>query len=103
MDTFNPNQMPPIQSQIDNKKSYGPLIAVILILAIIIIGSLYFLNERASQPSYAPIEAQQNDDITATLQLQGKSDDLSSIEADLNATEVDNLDQGAAVIQTELQ
>lgn len=100
MDTFDPNQMPPMQSNID-KGSIGPLIAVIIILALIIVGGLYFLKERASQPTYVP--AKTGDSITASLNQQSSSDELDSIEKDLNATNIDNLDQGAAAIETQLQ
>lgn len=101
MDTFNPNQMPGFQGQVE-KKSSGPLIAVIIILALIVVGGLYFLKERASQNTYVP-ESSVSDPITESLMQQSSSDDLDSIEADLNATNLDNLDQGAAVIQAELQ
>jgi len=99
MDTFNPNQMPPIYTD-TNKKSAGPLIAVIIILALIIIGGLYFLKERASQPVYP---ATTSDVITDSLNSQSSSDDLNSIEADLKATDIDNLNQGAAAVDAELQ
>lgn len=101
MDTFNPNQMPPMANQ-EEKKSMGPLIAVIIILALIIVGGLYFLKQRSSQPAYVP-PVTENDSITASLNQQSNSDDLNSIDTDLNATGVDNLDQGAAVIEAELQ
>jgi len=100
MDTFNPNQMPPMGGEAP-KKSIGPLIAVIIILALIIIGSLYFLKERASKNSYVPM-TEQEDNITASLKQQSATDDLNSIEADLNAENFNNLDQGAAAIQAEL-
>lgn len=103
MDTFNPSQMPPMQSE-PEKKSIGPLVAVVIILAIIIIGGLYFLKERASQEIYSPTPTTEEDDsIVNTLNEQDSSDELDSIEADLNATDLDNLDEGAAVIETELQ
>jgi|SRR3989344_6377803 len=100
MDTFNPNQMPPIGSIDSQKKSSGPLIAVIIILALIVIGGLFFLKERIGQDTYVSPEI---DSVTQDLQTQGNSDDLSSIEADLNATNLDNLDQGASVIQAEIE
>lgn len=101
MDTFNPNQMPnmPVQT---GKKSAGPLIAVIIILALIIVGGLYFLKERSSQDVFVPV-VEEGDTITESLSQQGSSDELESIEADLNATNLDNLDQGAATIEAELQ
>jgi len=103
MDTFNPNQMPPMPGvgSVAPKKSSGPLIAVIVILALIIIGGLYFFKARMSErEAYAPAT---EDAITESLNQQGTSDELGSIEADLNATDIDNLDQGAAVIEAELQ
>jgi hypothetical protein len=102
MDTFNPNQMPPIQSSGTNNKSAGPLVAVIIILALIIVGGLYFLKERSSQPTYVP-EVPAGDSVTDSLNNQGSTDDLSSIEADLNATDVNNLDQGATAVEASLQ
>ena len=100
MDTFNPSQMPPMQAE-PTKKSIGPLVAVIIILALIIVGGLYFLKQRSSQPIYVP-PAEQSDTITESLNKQSDSDELNSIEADLNATDLDNLDQGAAAIEAEL-
>lgn len=91
--------MPPM-SAVPQKKSTGPIIAVIVILALIIIGGLYFLKARVSEPVYEPA---QSDAMTESLRKQGSSDDLNSIEADLKATNVNNLDQGAAVIEAELQ
>jgi len=100
MDTFNPNQMPPLQS-IPPKKGNGPIIAVLVVLVLIIIGGLYFLNTRSSNKPYVPSTG--GDPMTESLNQQSSSDDLNSIEADLNATNIDNLDQGAAVIEAELQ
>ncbi len=101
MDTINPNQMPAFQGQVE-KKSSGPLIAVIIILALIVVGGLYFLKERSEQNSYVPQNVEE-DTITESLMQQSASDDLDSIEADLNATNLDNLDQGATAIQAEIQ
>jgi hypothetical protein len=107
MDTFNPNQMPPLMSQQPQKKSSGPLIAVIIILALIIVGGLYFFKERVSQPQYIPPASTETqaatDTITESLNRQSNSDELDSIESDLNATSIDNIDQGAAAIDAQLQ
>lgn len=110
MDTFNPNQMPPVTGETMNKKSsVGPLVAVIIILALIIIGGLYFLKERSAQQVYTPPQEQQaqqiqeTDPVTASLNKQGSSDDLESIESDLKATNIDGIDQGAAAVEAGLQ
>jgi hypothetical protein len=102
MDTFNPNQMPPIQSQ-PAKKSIGPLVAVVIILALIIVGGLYFLKQRASQPVYTPPAVTTSDAMIDSLSKQGNTDDLNSIESDLNATDVNSIDQGASAIDAQLQ
>lgn len=109
MDTFNPNQMPPMQPS-NEQKSVGPLIAVIVILALIIIGGLYFLKTRSAEKVY-PIQQPatqsqtqvETDNVTSSLKQQNKTDDLKSIEADLNATDLNNLDQGASVIEADLR
>jgi hypothetical protein len=103
MDTFNPSQMPPVQSQPEKKSSIGPLVAVVVILALIIIGSLYFLKERSAQLPYVPPAEPRGDAVAESLNKQSSSDDLSSIENDLNSTNLDNLDQGAAAVEAELQ
>lgn len=103
MDTFNSNQMPQMSgpaSPMEHKKSNGPLIAVIIILLLIVIGGMYFLGQRMNGDYGVPADS---DEITASLKTQGTSDDLNSIEADLNATQVDNLDQGAAAFESEMQ
>ena len=99
MDTWNPDQMPPMYED-TNKKSVGPLIAVIIILALIIIGGLYFLKQRTSQKVYP---AATSDTVTDSLNKQSSSDDLNSIEKDLKATDVNNLDEGSAAIDSQLQ
>lgn len=98
---MNPNQMPPMQTNMETDSSKGPLIAVIIILALIIIGGLYFLKERNSQITEMPV-VPQRDQMAESLKVQGTSDDISSIEADLNSTNIDNLDQGAAVLEAQL-
>lgn len=99
MDTFNPNQMPLTQNM--DKKSKGPLVAVIIILVLIVVGGLYFLRQRANQEVFIPVES--GDSVVESLNQQSSSDELESIEADLNATDLENLDQGAAAIEAELR
>lgn len=109
MDTFNPNQMPGVGMQnMPEKKSMGPLVAVIIILALIIIGGLYFLKTRSSKTPYVPVVQNENaaiatDSITDSLKAQGTSDSLKSIESDLRATDLNSLNQGAAAIGAQLQ
>lgn len=61
--------------------SSGTIIGVIVILLIIILGGFYFWSKRVG-----------NDAQLDEINMQSKTDDLSAIESDLNATEIENLD-----------
>jgi len=76
-----------------NENSVGPVIAIIIILAMIILGGLYFWNERSNQPATSNEALSGSlEEMTASIEKQSSSDETSSIEADLNNTNVDNLD-----------
>ena len=62
----------------------GPIIAVVVILAVVLVGALYFWGQRTQD---AVME--QN---VESIEEQSASDETSSIEADLNSTDVDNID-----------
>lgn len=91
--------MPPITKDME-KKSHGPLIAVVIILALIIVGGLYFLKQRTSKIEYGTTNG---DVIVESLNTQSSSDTIESIEADLNATDLNILDQGATAVEAEIQ
>lgn len=75
------SQQPPQQ----NGSSAGPIIGVIVILAIIILGGLYFWSQRANND--VNVEG-----IIEEIDTQSEADDTSSIEVDLDATDIENLD-----------
>lgn len=87
--------------------SVGPVIGLILILAILIIGSLYFWGKRAEKMTPVNLETTQNvknetgtaDAQTQRLQTQSSSDDTTSIESDLNATDFQNVGNGSELLQ----
>ena len=64
--------------------SVGPIIAGIVILAVIIFGALYFMGDREGNRA---LQDQLN-----TIDQQSESDATADIEADLNATDVENVD-----------
>jgi hypothetical protein len=72
------------------ESSVGPMIGIIIILAVIVLGGLYFWGQRANKSGNAL------DENTAAeldqIQSQSSSDEVSSIQADLDATDIDSLD-----------
>ncbi|MDO8569296.1 MAG: hypothetical protein Q7R89_00715 [bacterium] len=66
----------------EGEGSNGLIIGAIVILVIIILGGLYFWNQRAAS----------DEAVINEINLQNNSDEAAAIEADLNATDIENLD-----------
>ncbi len=79
------------------KSGVGAVIGSAIVIILLILGALYFWGEKLSEQEQTPV---QNNSVSATdavvekLNQQSSSDDLSSIEADLNATEWSNPEEG---------
>lgn len=88
MDNLNQNPM----ATPKETKSWGPMIGLIVILALIIVGSVYFfLSEDKLSTSGEPSVADIENDLEK-LRSQSESDELADIEADLRATNLSDLD-----------
>ena len=61
--------------------SSGPLIGAIVILAVIILGGLYFWGQRAA-----------NDAVIDETSTESGSDETAAIEADLDTIDIESLD-----------
>lgn len=81
----------------ENKSSIGSIIGTIVIIAIIVLGGLYFWGKRIEEnkskenliTDFTPGEVD-NFQASASTEVSS-SDELDSIEADLNATDLDSL------------
>jgi hypothetical protein len=81
----------------ENKSSIGGIIGTIIIIAIIILGGLYFWGKRVEE---AKLKQDLVSDTTqpteyneaAAIRSVSQGDDYASIEADLKATNMNNLD-----------
>ena len=71
--------------------SAGPIIGIIIILAIIILGGLYFWSQRIKDVITTD-DTMMTDEILNSINTQNSTDDTSSIETDLNSTDIENLD-----------
>ena len=96
MPIMNPSPMPGQES-----KSVGPLIGVIVIIAVIVLGGLYFWGQRLDEQKQSEA-ALQNDAATQELETQNTSDEVADIEADLNATNLEGLDTEMNQLETEI-
>ena len=84
----------------ENKSSVGSIIGTIVIIAIIILGGLYFWGKRIEEnkskenliTNFTP--GTEETAGTNTTNNIGASDELDAIDADLNATVLDGLDAG---------
>jgi hypothetical protein len=90
-----------------NKSSIGSIIGTIVIIAVIILGGLYFWGKRVEEAKLRQslvtdnTPQQQTNEINeaAAIKSISPSDDLPTIEADLKSTNLDNL--GAEINATQ--
>ncbi len=82
----------------ENKRAIGPVIGLVIILALIIIGSIYFWHSRKTNPDYTNYNTTEQDSTsTDAIKSQSSSDDINSIDADLqsyNDSSIDGADSG---------
>jgi hypothetical protein len=75
-----------------NESSVGPVIATIIILAVIVLGGLYFWGQRGDNNGTAPQTPTTSSADLNAINSQSSSDDTSSIQTDLQNTNTENLD-----------
>ena len=105
------NQNPPlIEPAKPQGGSRGAMIGSIIIIIVLILGGLYVWTKRETLPAPMPSEGMESaedimnlpdNDLTA-LTSQSNSDELSSIEKDLNETGLQNLEVELGAIEQEL-
>ena len=93
-------------------KKYGLVLIildVILVLGLVVMGASYIRmsQERAlpsptPMPTSLPTPSEETDAQTSALEEQGTSDEVEDIEADLEATELSDIDKELEDIESEL-
>ncbi|KND48712.1 MAG: hypothetical protein AB198_00120 [Parcubacteria bacterium C7867-003] len=97
-----PQNSPSQSSMPENKSSIGSIIGTIIVIAIIILGGLYFWGKRVDEAKMkqdlvsgenteTPTESDEQSMEANSIKSVNDSDDLNSIEADLKATNTTNL------------
>jgi hypothetical protein len=97
---------PKMNTSNEKESSAGPIAGSIIVIVIIILGGLYFLNQRTSDvddsgPTGDQIRLE-GDEATLDLATQNESDEVDDIEADLDATSLEDLDKELGDIDAEL-
>lgn len=88
-------------SMTTERESKGPVVGIVVIIILLILGGVYLWQSEA--PTETPVEtATTTDTTTDDLNTQGTSTDESSIEADVNATSLNNLDKESVEIEGQL-
>ena len=81
----------------ENQAWIGSIIGTIVIIAVIILGGLYFWGKRVEESKLKESLVNGSTEQTAdslevkNIESVSSSDDISSIQADLSATNLDNL------------
>lgn len=88
------NMMPPMPEE---KSHFGAISGIVIIVVILALGGLYLWGKELNNQEPATSEnGVMNeavvDSSTQALETQGTSDNVSDIEADLNNTNLENLD-----------
>ncbi|MFA7216497.1 MAG: hypothetical protein WC095_00725 [Candidatus Paceibacterota bacterium] len=83
----------------ENKSSIGSIIGTIIIIALIILGGLYFWGKKIENSRNAQEltseDVMTDEEIAAesdSIKQTNSSDSIQSIETDLSATNIDNID-----------
>lgn len=82
----------------NKETAVGPIVGVIIIIAVIVLGGLYFWGQRNAKTQTPPLDQTQETTLNnmrkqeaSVIINQSTSTDPSTIEADLNATDVNGL------------
>jgi len=88
----------------ENSSSLGPIVGAIIIVAILVLGGLYYWGADLAQNQNAPTPEEimnEPDPQLQSIETQSSSDTVTSIEADLEATNLESLDQELDQIENE--
>jgi len=106
MEQTPPAAAPPTQGMeggSDDKKSYGPIFGIVIIVILIVLAGFYFWgNQLQERVSEEVVSEEVTEDAGTAEEPLSPSDEIADIEADLDATLLDDLDAELGDIDAEL-
>lgn len=86
----NTEQMQPVSK----KLSFGPVLGIILIIILLVLGGFYLWGQKLNTGGVMTAEEilQQEDPLLVDIESQSTSDEISNIEDDLGAIDLEALD-----------
>lgn len=81
---------------------FGPIFAIIVIIILLALGGLYYFTEGVEQVQDTQQEETGDETVDALMQ-QGDSDEIADIEADLDATDLSEVEDILDDIDAELE
>lgn len=95
-----PAQQTP-STQDDHMGKTGPIIGILIIIAILVIGALYFWGEKLTNAPADPANMQTEESVSFQP-TESASSEIADIETDLSATALEGLDTELNSINQEL-
>lgn len=87
-----------------NPESVGPVLGIVIIIAILVVGGIFAFTDRLNNTAPTPEEIEASSDPSALeLTTYSTSTDIATLEAEAEATNLDNLDADLAEIEAELR
>jgi len=90
---MNSNSMPPVKKENSLMKLILALVLVIILALVINASDRKEMEELNTQINQKQSEIKINDEQVKKIEVQSESDTVADIEADLNATNIDAIDQ----------
>ena len=81
----------------NNENSTGPVIAIIIVLAMVVLGGVYFWGERQNtlepntETATSAINESNVEEVASIIESQSTSDDATSMQSDLENTNIDSI------------
>lgn len=87
-----PNEPVPAPIPVQTESKLGPIIGIVIVILVLVLGALYFWGEKLNRESGVTNDVINAEAAESELSTQSSSDELSSIESDLEATDFSELD-----------